>query len=126
MADTNKGASGVASPSDGFYRHYRREFIGRIRVWIDVIPRRVAARMRAITVAHLSSTPDHKGFDVTDDAGVTTFLFTDIEGSTRLWEEQSERMRPALANHDAAIREAVESNRGICRQDDRRRGARRF
>ena len=43
---------------------------------------------------------------------VTTFLFTDIEGSTRLWEEQPERMQPALAKHDALARAAVERHRG--------------
>jgi class 3 adenylate cyclase len=46
------------------------------------------------------------------ESAVTTFLFTDIEGSTRLWEEEPERMRPALARHDALVRAAVESNRG--------------
>jgi len=44
--------------------------------------------------------------------GVVTFLFTDIEGSTRLWEEEPERMRLALAKHDALARGAVERNRG--------------
>jgi predicted ATPase/class 3 adenylate cyclase len=43
---------------------------------------------------------------------VTTFLFTDIEGSTRLWEEEPERMRPALARHDHLARAAVENHRG--------------
>ena len=43
---------------------------------------------------------------------VTTFLFTDIEGSTRLWEREPERMRPALALHDAIARSAVEAHRG--------------
>ncbi|HUP29598.1 MAG TPA: adenylate/guanylate cyclase domain-containing protein, partial [Usitatibacter sp.] len=43
---------------------------------------------------------------------VTTFLFTDIEGSTRLWEQQPERMRPALARHDAIVRAAVEKHAG--------------
>src|SRR5207247_619569 len=33
--------------------------------------------------------------------GTVTFLFTDIEGSTRLWEEHPEAMRAALARHDA-------------------------
>jgi predicted ATPase/class 3 adenylate cyclase len=47
------------------------------------------------------------------DATPTTFLFTDIEGSTRLWEQEPERMRAALAVHDAVARAAVESNRGI-------------
>ena len=43
----------------------------------------------------------------------TTLLFTDIEGSTRLWEEEGERMAPALADHDALSRAAVERNNGI-------------
>lgn len=47
-----------------------------------------------------------------DEAAVTTFLFTDIEGSTRLWEEQPERMRPALARHDAIARGAVTHHGG--------------
>ena len=41
-----------------------------------------------------------------------TFLFTDIEGSTRLWEEDPERMRPALSKHNALARGAVERHRG--------------
>ncbi|HXU56404.1 MAG TPA: adenylate/guanylate cyclase domain-containing protein, partial [Casimicrobiaceae bacterium] len=45
-------------------------------------------------------------------AGVVTFVFTDIEGSTRLWEQQPERMRPALARHDAIARAAVQGHRG--------------
>ena len=45
-------------------------------------------------------------------SGVTTYLFTDIEGSTRLWDQEPERMRPALARHDVLTREAVEQNRG--------------
>jgi len=45
-------------------------------------------------------------------SSVTAFLFTDIEGSTRLWEQEPERMRPALARHDAVARAAVAGNRG--------------
>ena len=43
---------------------------------------------------------------------VTTILFTDIEGSTRLWEQEGERMAAALAQHDARARVAVEGNHG--------------
>jgi predicted ATPase/class 3 adenylate cyclase len=43
---------------------------------------------------------------------VTAFLFTDLEGSTRLWEEEPERMRVALARHDQLARGAVEGNNG--------------
>jgi predicted ATPase/class 3 adenylate cyclase len=41
-----------------------------------------------------------------------TFLFTDIEGSTRLWEQEPERMLLVMARHDTVSRNAVERNRG--------------
>ncbi len=47
-----------------------------------------------------------------DPSTVKALLFTDIEGSTRLWAQEPDRMRPALARHDALLRAAVESNRG--------------
>ena len=43
---------------------------------------------------------------------VLTFLFTDIEGSTVLWEQHPETMRGALARHDVLVREAIEANSG--------------
>ncbi|SRR5579884_626936 len=45
--------------------------------------------------------------------GTVTFLFTDIEGSTRLWEQHPEAMRSALARHDALLRQAIEGNNGL-------------
>ncbi len=45
-------------------------------------------------------------------AGIVTFLFTDIEGSTRLWEADAARMESALARHDALARDAVRRHRG--------------
>src|SRR5512134_2108298 len=44
--------------------------------------------------------------------GTVTFLFTDLEGSTRLWEEHPEAMQVALARHDEILREAVEKHDG--------------
>ena len=44
--------------------------------------------------------------------GVATFLMTDIEGSTRLWEEASVAMTVALEAHDTILRLAVESHGG--------------
>ena len=44
--------------------------------------------------------------------GTVTFLFTDIEGSTKLWEQYPQAMKHALAKHDAILRQAVETNRG--------------
>ncbi len=48
------------------------------------------------------------------DAGgnVFTFLFTDVEGSTRLWETQMEAMSAALARHDVLVREAIIAHAG--------------
>ncbi len=43
---------------------------------------------------------------------VLTFLFADLEGSTRLWEQFPETMKPAMARHDAILRAAVESANG--------------
>jgi predicted ATPase/class 3 adenylate cyclase len=45
--------------------------------------------------------------------GVVTFLFTDVEGSTRLWEEAPDSMMAALRLHDAAITSAVEAFGGV-------------
>jgi class 3 adenylate cyclase len=39
-----------------------------------------------------------------------TFVFTDIEGSTKLWDEKPEAMRKALAQHDALVRARLSQN----------------
>ena len=45
-------------------------------------------------------------------SGVVTFLFTDIEGSTRRWEADADAMRAALAVHDEVLRDAIEGHAG--------------
>ena len=44
--------------------------------------------------------------------GVVTFLFTDIEGSTRRWEADPDAMRYALAGHDAVLHDAIAAHDG--------------
>lgn len=44
--------------------------------------------------------------------GTVTFLFTDIEGSTRLAQEHPEIWEPARARHHAILRSAIEAHRG--------------
>jgi class 3 adenylate cyclase len=44
--------------------------------------------------------------------GTVTFLFTDIEASTKHWEEEREAMSTALRRHDAILRSAIEENGG--------------
>src|SRR5574341_790146 len=49
-------------------------------------------------------------------SGTVTFLFTDIEGSTRLWEIVPEKMKIALPRHHTILRETIESNDGVAFQ----------
>ena len=42
-----------------------------------------------------------------------TYLFTDIEGSTRLWERCPDAMRKAVARHDALMRETIVAHHGF-------------
>ena len=44
--------------------------------------------------------------------GTVTFLFTDIEGSTRLWETQHAAMQAALPRHDALVRHCIAAHGG--------------
>src|SRR5438552_11432754 len=44
--------------------------------------------------------------------GTVTFLFTDVEGSTRLWERHPEAMRSALVQHDAIVESLAEHHHG--------------
>ncbi len=46
-------------------------------------------------------------------SGVVTFLFTDVEGSTRRWEADADGMRVALAAHDEVLRAAIEAHDGF-------------
>jgi class 3 adenylate cyclase len=54
----------------------------------------------------------------TDDAllptGTVTLLLADIEGSTRIWESQPDRMATALATMDRVLAEVVRANNGVC------------
>ncbi|HSS25657.1 MAG TPA: adenylate/guanylate cyclase domain-containing protein [Mycobacterium sp.] len=45
-------------------------------------------------------------------SGVVTFLFTDVEGSTRRWESDADAMRGALAAHDRVLHTAIEAHWG--------------
>ncbi|MBK7792912.1 MAG: tetratricopeptide repeat protein [Betaproteobacteria bacterium] len=45
-------------------------------------------------------------------SGTVTLLFTDIEGSTRLWEQQGPAMGAALARHDELLRRSIGAHGG--------------
>jgi predicted ATPase/class 3 adenylate cyclase len=46
-------------------------------------------------------------------SGTVTFLFTDLERSTRLWEEDPKAMRTAMARHDALLEDAITRHGGV-------------
>src|SRR5277367_7082930 len=45
-------------------------------------------------------------------SGVVSFLFTDVEGSTRRWEADADAMQGALAAHDELLSTAIEAHGG--------------
>ncbi len=46
-------------------------------------------------------------------SGTVTFLFTDIEGSTRLWERDPPAMRAAVDRHFTLLRDAITAHHGV-------------
>ena len=64
----------------------------------------IGSERTAVTTA-----PTTEDRPLTDAAPVplVTFLFSDVQGSTRLWEDHPEPMREALARHDALLIAAI-------------------
>lgn len=46
-------------------------------------------------------------------SGLVTFLFTDVQGSTRRWEADADAMRAALDAHDRVLRNAIDAHGGF-------------
>src|SRR5215469_13358606 len=55
--------------------------------------------------------PSQPGQDL--PAGTVTFLLTDIEGSTRLWETVPDAMNEALERHNRLVPELIEDHGGV-------------
>ena len=45
--------------------------------------------------------------------GTVTFLMTDVEGSTKLWERNPEKMRAVMSRHDAIAADIIALHKGI-------------
>jgi predicted ATPase/class 3 adenylate cyclase len=90
----------------------------------DALVLQISALRRALGSLAIATVED-RGYRFTLAAGdadvepaaasppVFIYLFTDIEGSTRLWEQQAVAMRPVLAEHDAQCRQVVARHDGI-------------
>ena len=66
-------------------------------------------RSKSIVFPDSTDSPDQA---LWPSAATVTFLFTDIEGSTRLWETEQEAMKVALVRHDVLLRSAIQGNGG--------------
>ena len=53
------------------------------------------------------------GAQSSSPSGAVTFLFTDVEGSTKLWEERPDLMRSALEAHDEILRGRIAGEQGV-------------
>ena len=71
----------------------------------------VGSRCRVYYVVWFLQKEDAKQV-IQPPTGTVTFLFTDVEGSTKLWERHTETMRTALARHDEILRRAIEVHGG--------------
>src|ERR671913_666130 len=67
-----------------------------------------SASPRARSAAAGECTPQRRALVTDLQPEIVTFLFTDVEGSTRLWEAQPRAMSVALARHDALLHAAIE------------------
>jgi predicted ATPase/class 3 adenylate cyclase len=65
---------------------------------------------RSLAPTTRSDSPD--GGAAVGGSGLSTFLLTDIEGSTRLWEDRAGAMSAALATHDRLLRAAIQAAGG--------------
>jgi len=73
-------------------------------------PAYIPARSLAEPAAPVDTAPT----PATLPTGTATFVFTDIEGSTHLWEQHPQAMPAALARHDTLVRQAIGAHGGWC------------
>ena len=52
------------------------------------------------------------GYQIPFPSGTVTFLFTDIEGSTKLAQEHPQEMPELLARHNAILNQSIETHHG--------------
>jgi LuxR family maltose regulon positive regulatory protein len=112
-----------------YWRAYQHGAGTRRRAYLGKAAELSLERLQTVA-AHLANlgvreqAPDRAGADggallaVSRDqqalpSGTVTFLFTDIVGSTQLWEQHHEAMGTALARHDILLRQAIGAYGGV-------------
>src|SRR5215218_9628032 len=106
---------GIRSAGTVSYRHFAtaRELE---RLMVDdlavLLSETFADATVSIDIPRRSAAGPGEPDDVELPAGTLTFLLTDIEGSTRLWETEPEAMEVALQQHDRLLAEVIEGHGG--------------
>jgi predicted ATPase/class 3 adenylate cyclase len=106
---------GIRSAGAVSYRHFAtaRELE---RLLTDDLAVLLSESFADATISIAASRPSPTGPGEPDGAelpaGTLTFLLTDIEGSTRLWETEPEAMEVALQRHDRLLAEVIEGHGG--------------
>src|SRR6266508_2712653 len=91
----------------------RRGFLSR--AWLQRFLQAARYPQMDALIAQLADVlglPSAPGIVATLPNGTLAFLFTDVVGSTQLWERQPQAMQPALARHDALLRQAIDADGG--------------
>jgi predicted ATPase/class 3 adenylate cyclase len=91
----------------------RRGFLSR--AWLLRFLQAARYPQQEVLLAQLADAlglPGVLGAAGTLPTGMLAFLFTDIVGSTLLWERQPQAMERALARHDALLRQAIDADGG--------------
>ena len=78
----------------------------------DLLPAESAEATAAARPPVAPAEPAGEGHVSSAPVGIVTLLFTDIEGSTRMWEESPSAMSDALARHDAVLRHVLAAHHG--------------
>src|SRR5262245_9145969 len=84
----------------------RRGFLGR--AWLQRFLQAARYPTPESLLSQLADAPGSAGLP----AGTLIFLFTDVEGSTQLWERERAAMERALARHDQIMRQAIDAYGG--------------
>ena len=107
----------LSSPQLGevFPLRYQQSLIGAITTVLDQAEELSASDRQLLeNLASHAATTIKAMLDATPlPEGIVTFLMTDIEGSTRLWDEDPARMAVALRKHDELVQRLVREKGGV-------------
>jgi hypothetical protein len=105
---------------EGLAVPHAARLLGAVEAWHDALGlpgagwwlRPGSGRAKPCAQRHSGRSLRQRGEGRALSRGTVTFLFTDIEGSTRLWEQHPEAMHAVLARHDGLLRAAIETHHG--------------